>query len=127
MLDLYYHLHDEDSQQAMLALAGSLDHGAADPIIASLAEGNLRATGGSTIEKTPQAPETQELVAHLNSVTERMGFEPMVRFPVHTLDRHRVARLGQDFVELHLGHPFQLVAKSSGGTRLSNLRFLQPA
>ncbi len=46
-------------------------------------EGNLRATGQSTIEKTPQVPELQELVACLTEGTERAGFEPAVRLPAH--------------------------------------------
>ena len=39
-------------------------------------EGNLRATGQSAIEKTPQALALRELVAALNGPTERVGFEP---------------------------------------------------
>jgi len=89
MLDLYYHLHDEDSLQAMQALA---DEGADRHVAAESSEGNLRATGQSTIEKKAQAPEIQELVDALNGSTERAGFEPAVhlvgvrRFskPVHS-------------------------------------------
>jgi len=76
MLDLYYHLHDEDSLQTMKALA---DSGTQD-VGKELSEGNLRATGQSTIEKTPQAPEIQELVDALCGATERVGFEPTVPF-----------------------------------------------
>jgi len=81
MLDLYYHLHDEDSLQAMQALAdeGADQSGGEEP-----SEGNLRATGQSTIEKTPQAPEIQELVEALCGATERAGFEPAVRFDTYT-------------------------------------------
>ncbi len=43
-------------------------------------EGTLRAKGQSTIEKTTQAPEVQELVEALCGTTERGGFEPPVRF-----------------------------------------------
>ena len=74
MLDLYYHLHDEDSQQTMLALAKS--HIIVDekmPI-----EGSLRTVGQYKIEKTLQVPEVQELVASLSNITERAGFEPAV-------------------------------------------------
>ncbi len=39
-------------------------------------EGNLRATGQSRIEKTPQALGIQELVDALCGATERVGFEP---------------------------------------------------
>ena len=75
MLDLYYHLHDEDSLQAMQALADEAADrdGGEEP-----SEGNLRATEQSAIEKTPQALETDELVAALDAVTERAGFEPAV-------------------------------------------------
>jgi len=76
MLDLYYHLHDEDSRKAMLALAAESRNdgdGAGD---GSPFEGNLRATGQSTIEKTPQVPEAQALMACLSELAERPGFEP---------------------------------------------------
>ena len=75
MLDLYYHLHDEDSQQTMLALAKS--HVPEGEEI--LNEGNLRATGEYKIEKTLQVPAVQELVASLSNITEKAGFEPAVR------------------------------------------------
>ena len=79
MLDLYYHLHDEDSQQAMMALArtdGTLASDSAEP---STLKGNLRAIGQLKIEKTLQVPEVQELVGCLSDITERAGFEPAVR------------------------------------------------
>ncbi len=40
-----------------------------------LSEGNLRATGRSTIEKTPQTPKVQDLVNALCEATERAGFD----------------------------------------------------
>ncbi|MFO0971867.1 MAG: tyrosine-type recombinase/integrase [Phycisphaerae bacterium] len=76
MLDLYYHLHDDDSQQAMLALAG-INAGSRDAANASAnngsgtalavapenrLEGSLRAVGQSTIEKRSQVREFQEFV-----------------------------------------------------------------
>jgi len=44
MLELYYHLHDEDRQRAIAALAGN--EFPSIPRLDSTAEGNLRATGG---------------------------------------------------------------------------------
>ncbi len=79
MLDLYYHLHDEDSQEAMRALAGAAAPVAVDAQQDSPPKGNLRATGESRIEKTPQTPELQELVACVSDRTERGGFEPPVQ------------------------------------------------
>jgi len=78
MLDLYYHLHDEDSQNAMMALAESATAGMSEGDETSPFEGTLRATGQSKIEKTLQVPEAQELVASLADITERAGFEPAV-------------------------------------------------
>jgi hypothetical protein len=74
--DLYYHLHDEDSQRAMEALAESTPAGASDERANSPSEGNLRAMGQSKIEKTLQVPVVQELVTSLANITERAGFEP---------------------------------------------------
>jgi len=76
MLDLYYHLRDEDSRQAMMALAGEEKTVEEKAPVSCLPEGNLRATGRSKIEKTLQVPEVQELVACLSDVAERPGFEP---------------------------------------------------
>ena len=76
MLDLYYHLNDDDSQQAMMALAQSAEVGSGALTTDSPVEGNLRATGESTNEKTPQTPELQELMAYLSNQPERAGFEP---------------------------------------------------
>ena len=88
ILDLYYHLHDADSQSAMKSLAedtfstaqltGKVE--ASREIVEGGFEGNLRANGQSTIEKKPQAPEVQELVEALCGSTERAGFEPAVQF-----------------------------------------------
>ncbi len=84
MLDLYYHLHDDDSQQAMLALAA----GAESLTLAGNGdgrfEGSLRAIGQSTIEKLSQVREFQEFVNCLEKETERGGFEPPVRCYPHT-------------------------------------------
>ncbi len=84
ILDLYYHLHDAESQAAMKALADDTFKAAelidemSDSAESAEAgfEGNLRATGQSTIEKTPQAPGVKELVDALCGATERVGFEP---------------------------------------------------
>ena len=76
MLDLYYHLHDEDSRQAMIALAEPEERSPTQESPDSPSEGSLRAMEQTTIEKTPQAPELQELVACLTGATERAGFEP---------------------------------------------------
>ncbi len=83
MLKLYYHVHDEDSQKAMAALA-------ADEFRGGLAsapnpEGNLRATRGSRIEDSAQVPELQQLVSCIEQSAKRAGFEPAVRGTVHTL------------------------------------------
>jgi hypothetical protein len=83
ILDLYYHLHDEDSQQAMMALANSTvvdgRFGAQD----SPFEGNLRAIGESKIEKLLQVPDFKELTDVLFEKTERGGFEPPVLLRAH--------------------------------------------
>jgi hypothetical protein len=78
MLDLYYHLHDEDSQQAMVALANSSVVNGCFGSQYSTLEDNLMAVGQSRIEKTLQVPQVQELVTTLSSLTERAGFEPAV-------------------------------------------------
>jgi len=78
MLELYYHLNDEDSQNAMLALEKTDEIVISNSDEYSPFEGNLRAKGQSKIEKTLQVPEVQELVACLSDVTERAGFEPAV-------------------------------------------------
>ena len=75
MLDLYYHLHDEDSQNAMAELAKSDSFENAE--IPS--EGNLRAMGEYKIVKALQVPEIKELMECLINTTEKAGFEPAVR------------------------------------------------
>ena len=85
ILDLYYHLHDEDSQNAMMELARPRDEEQVDPN-----KGNLRATGESKISNNPQIPELQELIDVIlagKNKTERGGFEPPVRSPVHALSK----------------------------------------
>jgi len=84
MLDLYYHLYDEDSEQAMLALANSSVIGGCFGSLDSTYEGNLRANGQYKIEKTLQVPQVQELVTTLSNITERAGFEPAVRVYTRT-------------------------------------------
>lgn len=95
MLDLYYHLHDDDSQQAMLALAGmsaathdtakSPENNGNSTALAvapeNRFEGSLRAVGQSTIEKLLQLREFQELVNCLQIESEREGFEPPQQLP----------------------------------------------
>ena len=87
MLDLYYHLHDEDNQRAMMAFAK------VDPFTPNIEKknypfkGNLRAMGQSKIEKTQQGSEARELVASLSNITERAGFEPAVGQALHGLSK----------------------------------------
>ena len=87
ILDLYYHLTDDDSQQAMKALAadksGPPAKTGAESVVAAKKpavdfEGELRARGQSKLEKTSQATVTQQLVDYLLDETEREGFEPSV-------------------------------------------------
>ncbi len=77
-LDLYYHLHDEDSRQAMAALAAPpSDTG--DSLGAN--EGILRAADESKFEVLAQTPEFHELINTLDDElkeSERAGFEPAV-------------------------------------------------
>jgi hypothetical protein len=79
MLDLYYHLHDEDSQNAMAELAKSDSF--EDAEIPS--EGNLRAMGEYKIVKALQVLEIKELMECLINTTEKAGFEPAVHQNVH--------------------------------------------
>ena len=74
VLDLYYHLDDEDSQQTMMALAGAGESTEESQNPDSNLEGNSRATGGSRIEKSPQPPEAKQLVTCLNGMAEREGY-----------------------------------------------------
>jgi hypothetical protein len=78
MLDLYYHLHDDESQEAMMELAQVSDSSENQVGENSPFKGNLRANGQSKIEKTLQVPQVQELVSTLSNITERAGFEPAV-------------------------------------------------
>jgi integrase len=87
MLDLYYHLNDDESQQAMVALANSYVVGGHFGSQYSPFEGNLRAMGQSKIEKTLQVPEVQEAITLLSRITERPGFEPGVRQALHSLSK----------------------------------------
>ncbi len=83
MLDLYYHLHDEDSHNTMMELAKSHDV----EIVPAPNKGNLRATGQSKIAKNTQVPELKEVIECIlaeNKTTERAGFEPAVRINPHT-------------------------------------------
>ena len=78
MLDLYYHLHDDDSQRTMMELAKS---GVSD-LAKSHFEDSLRTVGQSKIVKNPQVPELQELMDVIladKEKTERAGFEPAVQ------------------------------------------------
>jgi len=77
MLDLYYHLHDEDSQQTMMDLARSTSLSEENSPI----EGNLRAAAESKTVEIAQVPEMQELIdciSQTSKKTERTGFEPAV-------------------------------------------------
>ena len=75
MLDLYYHLHDEDSQKTMMALAESHTSAHTEKHF----EDSLRTVEESKIVKALQVPEIKELVELLSNSTERRGFEPRVR------------------------------------------------
>ena len=87
ILDLYYHLHDADSQAAMKSLAQdgwACPEKNTDSLVVAEnpdheVEGNLRAIGGPTIEKISQDPPEEELAKALNMLTERVGFEPAVQ------------------------------------------------
>ena len=103
ILDLYYHLHDADSQAAMRSLAADTDGGGApdsagngdaavdtdgdhDGTSSEVAEnpddeieGTLRANDQSTNEKRSEDLMEQDLLSVLDEITERGGFEPPVR------------------------------------------------
>ena len=98
ILDLYYHLHDEDSRQAMMALAGVSDDGEQDeddkngeqgkaPEPDSPSEDRLRAEAESEIETSPQVPEIQALTGTLSELAESEGFEPPDRKTGHRFSR----------------------------------------
>jgi hypothetical protein len=56
MLDLYYHLHDDDSQKTMMELAKSDN----SEIPEEKSEDSLRTVAGSKIVNNQQPPELQE-------------------------------------------------------------------
>ena len=77
MLDLYYHIHDEDSHNTMMELTKS-------HILKSVPtpnKGSLRATGRAKIVENTQPIELQELIDVIlaeSKKPERGGFEPPV-------------------------------------------------
>ncbi len=79
MLDLYYHLHDDDSQQAMLALAAGAESMSIPRPVTNGFEDTLRTNGGSKNEKLSQVREFQELTICLENLSEREGFEPSIQ------------------------------------------------
>jgi len=96
ILDLYYHLHDADSQAAMQALAMDTRPELTNKVAAVAenaegeSEGALRATGESRIEKRSQEELEQELVSVLDKITERVGFEPTVQGNPYTGFRNQL-------------------------------------
>jgi integrase len=87
ILSLYYHLHDDDSQHAMLALAAGAE--LSGPARAGIFEnkGSFGAIGESKIEKLLQVQEFQDFANCLVDESERKGFEPLVPFPVLRFSR----------------------------------------
>ncbi len=88
ILDLYYHLHDDDSQQAMQALAMTTG-GAGAASQQPLKTGNVRKTGGapkagswvsfgtqapSAAEEAPQTTENTAVMEQRSNQAERGGF-----------------------------------------------------
>ena len=89
MLDLYYHIHDDDSQKTMMELAKS---GISD-LAEDHFEDSLRTVGESKISNNTQVPELQELMDVISAnkeITERAGFEPAVLYKEHTGFRNRL-------------------------------------
>jgi hypothetical protein len=89
ILDLYYHLHDEDSQNAMMELARSQNVENVPPSN----KGNLRATDESKTVKNLQPAELQELVDVIladQKKTERARFELAVRGKAYTGFRNQL-------------------------------------
>ncbi len=73
-MDLYYHLHDDDSQKTMMEFAKSNSTDLAEDRF----EDSLRAVGQSKIGEDTQVPELQELIdVNLadENITERAGFD----------------------------------------------------
>ena len=82
MLDLYYHLYDDDSQKTMMELAKS---GVSD-LAENSFEDSLRTVGESKMSNNPQVLELQELMDVIladKEKTERAGFEPAVQKTAH--------------------------------------------
>ncbi len=78
MLDLYYHLHDDDSQRTMMELAKSVVSDLADDGFEDI----LRTVGEYKISNNTQVPELQglmDVILENKNKTERPGFEPGVR------------------------------------------------
>jgi len=89
MLDLYYHLHDDDSQKTMMELAKS---GISD-IAENNFEDSLRTVGQSKTVKNLQPVELQELVDVIladQEKTERARFELAVRGKAYTGFRNQL-------------------------------------
>jgi site-specific recombinase XerD len=78
ILELYYHLTDDESQSAMRALAGSAALVEIKPACDG-SEGILRAKGESKIETLAQTESEQFVMELLGNPTERPGFEPGLR------------------------------------------------
>ena len=78
MLDLYYHLHDDDSQKTMMKLTKSGVSDLAD----NRFEDSLRTVGQSKIVKNPQVPELQELIDMISvDRKKRRGRDSNPRYP----------------------------------------------
>ena len=105
ILQLYYHLSDSDSQSAMEALAGeSFQNPVELKPEDQAAEGNLRATGQSTIGNALQVEAQQLVTKLLGGETERGRFElPWTLLPNRFSKPAHSAALP----------PIQLTAKSS--------------
>jgi hypothetical protein len=89
MLDLYYHLHDDDKTMMELAKSGVSD------LVDCHFEDILRTVGESKISNNPQVPELQELMDVISAnkeITERAGFEPAVLYKEHTGFRNRLVQ-----------------------------------
>jgi len=128
MLNLYYHLHDEDSQAAMEALAKDTEEQAEkeskeddqgeeqaeteEPD--SPSEGSLRAMGQYRIEKALQVPEVKDLVECLSSLAEREGFEPSRPSRAYLFSRQARSTTPAPLRTLLPGYPARLVCTTNG-------------